>query len=68
MAILTQEPLFGAAPAILGRMRDIGSASVPKTGCDANSDLSSEDALRLGRTALMFNLQRDAFDCLLLRR
>ena len=38
------------------------SASVPQTGCDANSDLSSEDALRIGRTALMFNFQRDAFD------
>lgn len=37
------------------------SASVPQTTCDAN--LSSEDALRIGRNALMFNLRRAAFDC-----
>jgi hypothetical protein len=39
------------------------SASVPQTTCDASAALSSEDALRIGRNALMFNLQRAAFDC-----
>lgn len=39
------------------------SASVPQTACDSNADLSSEDALRIGRNALMFNLRRAAFDC-----
>jgi hypothetical protein len=39
------------------------SASVPQTSCEPSSSLSSDDALRIGRTALMFNLQRDAFDC-----
>ena len=39
------------------------SASIPQTTCDAN--LSSEDALRIGRNALMFNLRRPAFDCYL---
>src|SRR5262249_34522259 len=39
------------------------SATVPQTTCDANAALSSEEALRIGRNALMFNLQRAAFDC-----
>ena len=39
------------------------SASVPQTTCDARDGLSSEDALRIGRNALMFNLRRAAFDC-----
>lgn len=39
------------------------SASVPQTACDAGANLSSEDALRIGRNALMFNLRRAAFDC-----
>jgi hypothetical protein len=41
------------------------SASIPQTTCDANADLSSEDALQIGRNALMFNLRRAAFDCYL---
>lgn len=41
------------------------SASLPQTTCDAAASLSSEDALRIGRNALMFNLRRDAFDCYL---
>jgi Sel1 repeat len=39
------------------------SATVPQTSCDASASLSSEDALRVGRNALMFNLRRAAFDC-----
>jgi len=39
------------------------SASVPQTACDPNATLSPEDALRIGRNALMFNLKRAAFDC-----
>lgn len=39
------------------------SASIPQTKCDANAALSSEEALRIGRNALMFNLRRAAFDC-----
>lgn len=41
------------------------SASVPQTTCDANAGLSSDDALQIGRNALMFNLRRAAFDCYL---
>lgn len=39
------------------------SASIPQTTCDPNANLSSEDALRIGRNALMFNLRHAAFDC-----
>jgi hypothetical protein len=41
------------------------SATVPQTACDANANLSSDDALQIGRNALMFNLRRAAFDCYL---
>lgn len=39
------------------------SASVPQTTCDPSANLSSDDALNVGRNALMFNLRRAAFDC-----
>ena len=41
------------------------SASIPQTTCDPHADLSSDDALQIGRNALMFNHRRDAFDCYL---
>jgi hypothetical protein len=37
------------------------TASVPETNCD--SGLSSAEAKRIGQNALMFDLQRAAFDC-----
>jgi hypothetical protein len=39
------------------------SASVPQTQCALSANLSSEDAMRIGRNALMFDLQQDAFNC-----
>jgi hypothetical protein len=41
------------------------TASIPQTACDPNANLSSADAMRIGQNALMFDLQRDAFDCYL---
>lgn len=41
------------------------SASVPQTVCNADTALSSEEALNIGRNALMFDLRRAAFDCYL---
>jgi hypothetical protein len=39
------------------------SASVPQTQCALSADLTSEEAMRIGRNALMFDLQPDAFNC-----
>jgi len=41
------------------------SASIPQTTCDRDSNLSSADAMRVGQNALMFDLERAAFDCYL---
>jgi hypothetical protein len=39
------------------------SASIPQTTCGEGSDLSSDEAMRIGQNALMFDLEREAFDC-----
>lgn len=39
------------------------TASIPQTTCDAGSSLSSDDAMRIGQNALMFDLELEAFSC-----
>jgi Sel1 repeat-containing protein len=41
------------------------SASIPRVNCDAASNLSSADAMRIGQNALMFDLEQEAFGCYL---
>jgi hypothetical protein len=41
------------------------SASIPRVNCDAGSNLSSADAMRIGQNALMFDLEQEAFGCYL---
>ena len=41
------------------------TASIPRTTCDAGSNLSSVDAMHIGQTALMFDLELEAFGCYL---
>ncbi|HKI26787.1 MAG TPA: tetratricopeptide repeat protein [Candidatus Sulfotelmatobacter sp.] len=40
-------------------------ASIPQTTCDAGANMSAADAMRVGQNALMFDLERAAFDCYL---
>jgi hypothetical protein len=39
------------------------SASIPQTECEAEANLSSHDALRIGQNALMFRREHDALGC-----
>lgn len=39
------------------------SASVPQTVCQAEANLTSRDALRIGQNALMFRREKDALGC-----
>jgi len=40
-------------------------ASIPQTTCDPSANMTSADAMRVGQNALMFDLERAAFDCYL---
>lgn len=40
-------------------------ATIPQTTCDPSANMTSSDAMRVGQNALMFDLERAAFDCYL---